>query len=168
MEIRVDGRIGPGRLRSAISVAASRYPLARARLADSLFTDLRYGWEIADELEGVASEEVEGGQPPSRSFTARTHAFCAPALGCRSHEAALDGRDYDLARLLPFWRGTSEQDWALCERNHAGVRNPAFRPGPYSHRREYNVLAFVDWYLERLRGEAAGSPAPPARSAAAG
>ena len=65
-------------------------------------------------------------------------------------EAARPGRDYDLDRLLPFWQLTSEQDWALCERNHAGVRNPAFVPGPYSPRREYNVLAFVDWYLARL------------------
>jgi glycine betaine catabolism A len=65
-------------------------------------------------------------------------------------EAAQPGRDYDLDRLLPFWQLTSEQDWALCERNHAGVRNPAFVPGPYSPRREYNVLAFVDWYLARI------------------
>ena len=65
-------------------------------------------------------------------------------------EAAQPGRDYDLDRLLPFWQLTSEQDWALCERNHAGVRNPAFLPGPYSPRREYNVQAFVDWYLARI------------------
>jgi Rieske 2Fe-2S family protein len=65
-------------------------------------------------------------------------------------EAAQPGRDYELDRLLPFWQLTSEQDWALCERNHAGVRNPAFTPGPYSPRREYNVQSFVDWYLARL------------------
>ena len=65
-------------------------------------------------------------------------------------EAAEPGRDYALDRLLPFWQLTSEQDWALCERNHAGVRNPAFTPGPYSPRREYNVQSFVDWYLARL------------------
>jgi glycine betaine catabolism A len=67
-------------------------------------------------------------------------------------EAAVAGRDYDLGRLLPFWKLTSEQDWGLCEANHAGVRNPAYRPGPYSPRREYNVLAFVDWYLGRIAG----------------
>jgi Rieske 2Fe-2S family protein len=58
--------------------------------------------------------------------------------------------DCDLARMLPFWQLTSEQDWALCEANHAGVRSPAYRPGPYSPSREYNVIAFVDWYLERM------------------
>jgi Rieske 2Fe-2S family protein len=60
------------------------------------------------------------------------------------------GRDYDLDRLLAFWRITSEQDWDLCERNHAGVRSPAYTPGPYSPAREYNVAAFDDWYLERM------------------
>ena len=42
---------------------------------------------------------------------------------------AVAGRDYELERLLPFWQLTSEQDWDLCERNHAGVRNPAYHPG---------------------------------------
>jgi len=68
---------------------------------------------------------------------------------------AQEGRDYQLDRLLPFWQLTSEQDWELCERNHAGVRNPAYTPGPYSPAQEYNVAAFVEWYLERLRRSAA-------------
>jgi len=63
---------------------------------------------------------------------------------------AVAGRDYDPGRLLPFWRVTSEQDWSLCERNHRGVRNPAFVPGPYSLAREQNVIAFADWYLARV------------------
>jgi glycine betaine catabolism A len=53
---------------------------------------------------------------------------------------------------VPFWQLTGEQDWDLCERNHAGVRSPAYTPGPYSPSREYNVSAFVDWYLARLAG----------------
>jgi phenylpropionate dioxygenase-like ring-hydroxylating dioxygenase large terminal subunit len=59
--------------------------------------------------------------------------------------------DYQLDRLLPFWQLTSEQDWSLCERNQVGVRNAAFTPGPHSSAREYNVIAFVDWYLARMR-----------------
>jgi NRPS condensation-like uncharacterized protein len=62
VEIRVEGRIDAGRLRSAISAAARRHPLARARLARSLATDVRYRWEIADELEDIDFEEVEDGQ----------------------------------------------------------------------------------------------------------
>jgi phenylpropionate dioxygenase-like ring-hydroxylating dioxygenase large terminal subunit len=47
---------------------------------------------------------------------------------------------------------TSKQDWALCERNHVGIRNPGFTPGPYSPRREYNVIEFDPWSLARLTG----------------
>lgn len=63
---------------------------------------------------------------------------------------AREGLDYTLDRLLPFWQLTSEQDWSLCEQNYRGVRNPAFRPGPYSVTREYNVISFCEWYLSRL------------------
>ena len=54
----------------------------------------------------------------------------------------MEGRDYDLPGLLPFWQLTSEQDWALCERNQNGVRSSAYEPGPYSPSREQNVIAF--------------------------
>jgi hypothetical protein len=35
------------------------------------------------------------------------------------------------------------------------VRNAAFTPGPHSSAREYNVIAFVEWYLARMRAHAA-------------
>jgi len=66
------------------------------------------------------------------------------------HEDAVAGRDYDLDTLLPFWGLTSEQDWALCERNQAGVNSSAFTPGPYSTKREYNVIRYTDWYLDQI------------------
>ena len=66
------------------------------------------------------------------------------------HRQAQDGRDYDLARLLPFWQRTSEQDWVICEANQLGVASPAYRPGRYSLTREPNVQQFVDWYLAAL------------------
>jgi Rieske 2Fe-2S family protein len=81
---------------------------------------------------------------------------------------AREGQDYSLDALVAFWQLTSEQDWTLCERNHAGVRNPAYFPGPYSPSREYNVQAFVDWYLARMRvstisdGPGVCASAPPA------
>jgi Rieske 2Fe-2S family protein len=65
-------------------------------------------------------------------------------------EAAVEGRDYDVERILPFWQRTSEQDWGLCERNHAGVVSSAFTPGPYSRKHEYNVIAFTEWYLREI------------------
>jgi Rieske 2Fe-2S family protein len=66
-------------------------------------------------------------------------------------QAAVEGRDYDLHRLLPFWQLTSEQDWEICERQQRGVNSPAYVPGPYSTYKEYNVNAFVRWYLTRLQ-----------------
>jgi glycine betaine monooxygenase A len=71
------------------------------------------------------------------------------------HEDAVEGRDYRLDALLPFWQLTSEQDWDLCERNQAGVNSSAFTPGPYSTKREYNVLRYVDWYLSQISGTGA-------------
>jgi glycine betaine catabolism A len=66
------------------------------------------------------------------------------------HEDAVEGTDYTLDALLPFWELTSEQDWALCERNQAGVSSPAFTPGPYSTKREYNVIRYTEWYLSEI------------------
>jgi Rieske 2Fe-2S family protein len=65
-------------------------------------------------------------------------------------EHAVEGRDYDPDTVSAFWRLVSEQDWELCERNHSGVRSPAFTPGPYSTKREYNVIEFMRWYRSRL------------------
>jgi Rieske 2Fe-2S family protein len=64
---------------------------------------------------------------------------------------AVEGRDYDLAKLMPFWQLTSEQDWEICERQQRGVNSRAYLPGPYSTYKEYNVDAFVRWYLTQLR-----------------
>ena len=72
------------------------------------------------------------------------------------HENAVEGRDYQLDKLMPFWQLTSEQDWAICERQQKGVESSAYEPGPYSTYKEYNVDAFVRWYVKTL---AAGASA---------
>jgi Rieske 2Fe-2S family protein len=69
-------------------------------------------------------------------------------------ERAVEGRDYDLAKLMPFWQLTSEQDWEICERQQRGVNSSAYRPGPYSTYKEYNVDSFVRWYLKMLKRDA--------------
>ena len=66
------------------------------------------------------------------------------------HEDAVEGKDYVLDQLLPFWGLTSEQDWDLCEKNQAGVNSSAFTPGPYSTKREYNVIRYTEWYLDEI------------------
>jgi Rieske 2Fe-2S family protein len=65
-------------------------------------------------------------------------------------KSAVEGRDYDLAKLMPFWQLTSEQDWEICERQQRGVNSSAYTPGPYSTYKEYNVNAFIRWYLKQL------------------
>lgn len=65
-------------------------------------------------------------------------------------EAAEEGRDYDLDRLLPFWKLTSEQDWAICERQQRGVDSSAYEPGPLSSSKEYNVGSFIRWFVRTL------------------
>lgn len=70
-------------------------------------------------------------------------------------ENAVEGKDYTLDALLPFWQLTSEQDWQICENQQRGVMSSAYRPGPYSVYKEVNVDSFVRWYLQQLtrRGE---------------
>jgi Rieske 2Fe-2S family protein len=66
-------------------------------------------------------------------------------------EHAVEGKDYELNKLLPFWQLTSEQDWGLCENQQRGVNSTAYRPGPYSPYKEYNVASFVKWYVQMVK-----------------
>ena len=72
------------------------------------------------------------------------------------HADAVEGRDYQLHNLMPFWQLTSEQDWELCERVQQGVRSSGYRPGPLSRHKEYNVESFLVWYVQSLRQYAGG------------
>jgi len=65
-------------------------------------------------------------------------------------EDAVEGEDYDLEKLLPFWEATSEQDWNLCEVNHAGVLSSKYQPGRLSDVKELGLEKFIDWYLKTL------------------
>jgi Rieske 2Fe-2S family protein len=65
-------------------------------------------------------------------------------------EDAREGVDYELEKMLPFWQLTSEQDWELCERVQRGVSSRAYQPGPLSKTREYNLDAFIRWYLRQV------------------
>lgn len=63
---------------------------------------------------------------------------------------AVEGRDYDPERLRWMWQVTTEQDKLLAERNHEGVRSPAYRPGPYSNV-EAPLLRFTARYVQAMR-----------------
>ena len=64
---------------------------------------------------------------------------------------AREGEDYQLERLLPFWHLTNEQDWEICRWQQKGVDSIGYEPGPLSQRKEYNVDAFIRWYLNQMR-----------------
>ena len=63
---------------------------------------------------------------------------------------AKEGVDYNVDRLVEFWKITGEQDWRLCENNFRGVESSKYQPGPYAPV-ELDVAKFVDWYVERMR-----------------
>jgi Rieske 2Fe-2S family protein len=66
------------------------------------------------------------------------------------HKDAVEGRDYDLENLTAVWTATNRQDAELVGRSQAGVRSPAYEPGPYSPYTEGLVEKFCNWYLGRL------------------
>ena len=66
------------------------------------------------------------------------------------HEDAVEGRDYRLEEIMPFWQLTSEQDWTLCELAQKGVSSSHYLPGPFSTYKEYNVDAFLRWCLQKV------------------
>jgi len=74
------------------------------------------------------------------------------------HEDAVEGKDYDLEKMLPFWALTNEQDWDICKWQQKGVDSVGYEPGPLSTRKEYNVDAFIRWYLQQMRGDGVASP----------
>jgi glycine betaine catabolism A len=74
------------------------------------------------------------------------------------HEDAVEGKDYDLEKMLPFWHLTNEQDWDICKWQQKGVDSLGYEPGPLSTRKEYNVDAFIRWYLREMRGDGVAAP----------
>lgn len=66
------------------------------------------------------------------------------------HPDAVEGEDYDLDALTDVWRKTNLQDGSFVARAQLGVSSPAYEPGPYT-RSEYQVEAFCNWYVTRLR-----------------
>lgn len=68
------------------------------------------------------------------------------------HQDAVEGIDYDVARLTWLWKTTSAEDKKIVEMNQAGVNSRFFEPGPYSLQETY-AARFVDWYLQELSGD---------------
>jgi Rieske 2Fe-2S family protein len=75
------------------------------------------------------------------------------------HKDAVEGVDYDVARLREVWDATNEQDRRLGEENQHGINSSAYQPGPYSKTYEFGVINFLDWYSERLLNNLGDTPA---------
>lgn len=69
------------------------------------------------------------------------------------HEDAIEGWDYDPARLREVWDQTNLQDKDLAENNQRGIASPAYEPGPYAPTIEAGVINFVEWYAETLHNK---------------
>jgi Rieske 2Fe-2S family protein len=69
------------------------------------------------------------------------------------HKDAVEGKDYQVEKMLPFWKLTSEQDWKLCEENQIGITSSKYRPGPFSPLKEAGLEKYIQWYLNKLQME---------------
>ncbi len=78
------------------------------------------------------------------------------------HEDAVEGVDYDVARLTDVWTETNDEDRILAENNHLGIRSRAYRPGPFAPS-EFMLKNFSEWYAGKMGDYVRG---PGARMAA--
>jgi phenylpropionate dioxygenase-like ring-hydroxylating dioxygenase large terminal subunit len=62
---------------------------------------------------------------------------------------AVEGKDYDLAKLTWLWDVTSDADKKIIEHNQRGVNSRYYEPGPFAPM-EYNERRYVDWYLNEI------------------
>lgn len=63
---------------------------------------------------------------------------------------AVEGVDYDLQELIYTWEQTNIQDKDFVELAQRGISSPVYEQGPYM-RSEYQVEAFINWYIQRMR-----------------
>lgn len=63
---------------------------------------------------------------------------------------AVEGKDYDKARLTWLWDVTTLADKRIIEHNSQGVKSRFYEAGPYSTMEEY-TWAFISWYLAAIR-----------------
>jgi Rieske 2Fe-2S family protein len=67
------------------------------------------------------------------------------------HKDAVEGVDYDIARLRQVWDATNDQDRILGEENQLGINSVGYQPGPYSKTFEFGVINFLEWYSETVQ-----------------
>ncbi len=63
---------------------------------------------------------------------------------------AVEGKDYDLKRLIWLWDVTTIADKRIIESNALGVNSRFYEPGPLSTM-EYFTWTFLSWYIEAIK-----------------
>ena len=60
---------------------------------------------------------------------------------------AVEGKDYDVDRVINLWDHTTKEDKNIIMNNSEGVNSRFYEPGPYNPYFEDLCISFVDWYL---------------------
>lgn len=63
---------------------------------------------------------------------------------------AVEGRDYDVDKLVWMWDHTSQEDKKIIELNQAGVDSAFFEPGPYTPM-EGDAARYIEWYIDTMQ-----------------
>ena len=63
---------------------------------------------------------------------------------------AVEGKDYDKARLTWLWDVTTLADKRIIEDNAKGVKSRYYEPGPYSEMEDY-TWKFTSWYMDAIK-----------------
>jgi Rieske 2Fe-2S family protein len=66
------------------------------------------------------------------------------------HANAVEGEDYDCAKVTEVWQATNAEDKELCERNYRGVMSRTYVPGPLNPRAEGAIRPVLDAYLDLM------------------
>lgn len=45
-----------------------------------------------------------------------------------THQNAVEGVDYSLDKLVPFWEKTNDADWKICEYTMQGILSSRYKP----------------------------------------
>ncbi|MEP4485142.1 MAG: aromatic ring-hydroxylating dioxygenase subunit alpha [Halioglobus sp.] len=67
---------------------------------------------------------------------------------------AREGVDYSRDKVSWLWHNTTLEDEYIISRNSAGVHSLLFEPGPLQPEFEQMLVAFHEWYLAHLTGQA--------------
>ena len=62
---------------------------------------------------------------------------------------AVEGVDYDVEKVMAFWRQTAMEDISVCEMTQRGLASPRYLPGPFGLA-EGDVARFNRWYIKNM------------------